>query len=122
MPITNEPLLRYCNETVRPVADLLAGILDTPTRYLDALVGQGHAVTLGTDDATLLREAAWGVEEYTAVGAPEVITDSGSGGRVTLTNYDVIAFTRVMVVLKQMLQANPALGPLVRKIAVNPRV
>lgn len=121
MAIDNPQLLKFVDETVRPLADLLAGILETPTAYADALVGQGHAATLGTDDATLLRAEAWVDADYAALGAPQVVTGSDSGARTLLTNYDVVGLSRVVVVLKNLIAANPSLGPLVRKMAVNPR-
>jgi hypothetical protein len=40
---------------------------------------------------------------------------------VPLTNHDVVALFRVLVALRYMIAGNPQLGPLVRKIAVNPR-
>ncbi|AMV23427.1 hypothetical protein VT84_03390 [Gemmata sp. SH-PL17] len=119
--IENAPLLRFTNESIRTTADLLAGLLTVPTAVLDAVVGQGLAATLGTNNAALLREAPWEASDYTALGAAQGIAGSDDSARVVLTNHDVIALLRVLVVVRQMIQANDQLGPLVRKIAVNPR-
>ncbi len=118
--IDNPVLLKFCNETVRPTADLLAGLLTMPTAALDAVVGQGLAAALGTTDADLLRDTPWDAGDYTALGAAQGITGTDAGARTLLTNHDVIALLRVLVVVKQMIGANTDLGPLVRKIAVNP--
>ena len=119
--IDHVPLLKFVNESVRPTADLLAGLLTVPTAVLDAVTGQGLAAPLGTTVADLLRPEPWEPSDYTAVGAAQGITGSDSGARVALTNHDVIALLRVLVVVKAMIADNAALGPLVRKIAVNPR-
>lgn len=119
--IDDAQLLAFCNESVRTTADLLAGVLTVPTAVLDAVVGQGHCTALGTDPEKLLREEPWGTEDYAALGAAQEIAGSGSGGRVPLTNHDVVALFRVLVALRYMIAGNPQLGPLVRKIAVNPR-
>ena len=119
--IDNAPLLKFVNESIRPTADLLAGLLTVPTAVLDAVVGQGLAEVLGTTDAELRRAEPWDATDYTAVGAAQGLTGSDSGARVALTNHDVIALLRVLVVVQAMIADNAALGPLVRKIAVNPR-
>lgn len=123
MAIDNPLLLKFCNETVRPVADRLAGLLPLLDSVRDAVVGQGHAAVLGTDDATLLRgpDHPWMEADYAAVGAPQAIVGSDSDGRSLLTNHDIIAFVRVMAALRGMKTANPNLGPLMGKLAVNPR-
>ncbi len=118
--IDNPQLLRFTNETVRPTADLLAGLLTVPPAVLDAVVGQGLAAALGTTDADLLRVEPWEPSDYTAIGAAQGITGTDAGARTLLTNHDVIALLRVLVVVRQMIAANDQLGPLVRKIAVNP--
>ncbi len=119
--IDNPVLLKFTNETVRTTADLLAGLLTVPTAALDAVAGQNLAAVLGTTDAELLRAEPWDASDYTALGAAQGITGTDSGARSLLTNHDVIAFLRVLVVVRQMIAANDQLGPLVRKIAVNPR-
>jgi hypothetical protein len=121
--IDNPVLLRFCDETVRPVADRLAGLLPLLDAVADAATGQGLAAVLGTTDSALFRGAdePWGPEDYGATGAPQAVTGSDAGGRTLLTTYDVIAFLRVMAALKGMRAANPALGPLIGKLAVNPR-
>lgn len=120
--ITHSGLTSFCNETLRPLADLLAGVLNTPTTVLNAVAGKDLAAVLGTTDAEINRAESWGPEDYAKLGEPQVIADSDSGGRTELTNYDVVAILRVIVVLKLMMGANPQLGPLVAKFAVNPRV
>ncbi|AMV28811.1 hypothetical protein VT84_30740 [Gemmata sp. SH-PL17] len=119
--IENPALLKFTNESVRTTADLLAGLLTVPTAVLDAVVGQGLSATLGANDTALLRSAAWEASDYTAIGAAQGIAGTDTGARAMLTNHDVIALLRVLVVVKQMIAANSDLGPLVRKIAVNPR-
>lgn len=121
MPIDDPQLLAFVNESVRSTADLLAGLLPIPTAVLDAALGQGLPVVLGTTAADLLSPEAWDAAKYAALGAPQEIAGSDSSGRTLLTNHDVIALLRVLVVLKQLMDANAQLGPLVRKIAVNPR-
>ncbi len=118
--IDNPVLRRFTDETVRTTADLLAGVLSVPTAALDAVVGQGLAAALGTTDAALLRAEPWEPSDYQAVPA-QGITGTDDNARVQLTNHDVIALLRVLVVVKGMIAANDQLGPLVRKIAVNPR-
>ncbi|VTS01554.1 unnamed protein product [Gemmata massiliana] len=118
--IDNPVLLKFTNETIRITADLLAGLLTLPTAALDAVTGQGLAAVLGTTDAALMRAEPWDPSDYQGVTA-QGITGSDTDARVQLTNHDVIALLRVLVVVKQMIAANDQLGPLVRKIAVNPR-
>jgi hypothetical protein len=119
--INNAVLTAFCDESVRNMGDLLAGLLDAPARVLDAAVGKGVPAILGTTAAALLRPESWEAADYAAVELRD-IAGSGSGGRTTLTNHDVIALLRVLVVLKHLMGQNAQLGPLVRKIAVNPRV
>lgn len=120
MPIDNQPLLAFTNDTVRPLGDRLAGLLPLLTTVPDAVVGQGLAAVLGTTDAELFRASPWTADDYAAV-TPQAITGSDSGGRVQLTTHDVIGLLRVVAALGAMAAANPSLGPLVGKIAVNPR-
>jgi len=121
MPIDNAVLLRFCDETIRPMADRLGGLLPTLPPILAAVTGQGIAELLGTTDAELQRASAWEPADYGAVTA-DTIFDSDSGARTLLSNRDVIALLRVFVVLSGMVAANPQLLPLVGKIAVNPRI
>ncbi len=118
--IDHPVLLKFTNESIRTTADLLAGLLTVPPAVLDAVVGQGLAAALGTTDAALLRAGPWEPGDYQAV-APQLIAGSGDNARAQLTNHDVIALLRVLVVVKGMIAANDQLGPLVRKLAVNPR-
>lgn len=120
MPITNDVLLNFCNETVRTTADRLAGLLPVPVAVINAAVGQGIAALLGTTDAVLFRAEPWTNTEYAAVEL-QTITNSNSGGRTTLTNHHVIGILRALAAVKAMVDANPALGPLVAAVAVNPR-
>ena len=120
MPIDNAPLLSFVNESVRPVADRLAALLPLPDAVLDACMGQGSASVLGTTDAELLKAEAWTDEDYEAIPV-QVITGSDSGGRAPLTNHHVIGILRVLAVVRAMKAENPALGPLVGAVAVNPR-
>lgn len=122
MTIDNPLLLAFVNDTVRNLGDRLAGLLPVPVAVLNAVAGQGHSATLGTTDDKLFQTATWTADDYTALGAPQPIAGSDASGRTLLTNYDVIGIVRVMVALKAMADANPALGPLVAKVAVNPRV
>ena len=121
MPIDNAVLLSFCNESVRPVADRLGGLLPLPVAVLDAAVGKGLCEVLGTTPTDLTRAQSWTDADYTALGAPQPITGSDSGGRTLLTNHDVIGVLRVLAAVKAMIDANPARGPLVGKVAVNPR-
>lgn len=114
-------LLAFCNESVRPVADKLAGILSIPETVIAAVAGQELAEVLGTDKATLFRTEPWEDSNYEAIARFD-IPGSNSGGRPTiLTNHDVIGIIRVMVAVKGMIDLNDALRPLVGKVAVNPR-
>lgn len=120
MPIDNQTLLAFCNQTVRPAADRLAGLLPVPLAVLDAAVGQGLPAVLGTTASALLRAEPWTDADYAAIPQHEIV-GSGSDGRAVLTNWDLIGILRVLSALKTMMAANEALGPLVGKVAVNPR-
>ena len=67
MPIDNAALLAFVNESIRPVADRLAGLLPLPTAVLDACAGQGLAAILGTTDAELRRSQPWADSDYAAM-------------------------------------------------------
>lgn len=120
MAITNANLLFFTNESIRTVADKLAGLLPLPEQILDAAVGRGFPTLLGTTNTALLQSTAWTDADYEAIPLATV-TDSDSGGRVLLTNHDVIGVLRALVALKNMKAANPSLGPLLGRVAVNPR-
>ncbi len=120
MPIDNPVLLTFCNETIRPTADRLGGLLPLLTSITDAVRGQGLAAVLGTTDAELFRTTPWDVADYAAI-PPQDITGSDGSNRTLLTNHDVIGLIRVIAALSAMRSANPSLGPLVGRIAVNPR-
>lgn len=124
MPIDNPVLTTFCNESIRPIADRLAGLIHLPKQVIATMKGKGLIEVLGTDEAALLRNGLlqpWSNEDYMALGAPQEITNSGDSSRPTLTNYDVIGLVRVLVTLQNMIDANPLLPSLVGKIAVNPR-
>lgn len=121
MPIDNPLLLTFVNESVRTLADRVAGLVGVPGPILDAAVGQGLPAVLGTTAEELLRGTPWTDDDYAALGAPQEIVGSGAGGRAPLTNFDVIAVLRVAAVLRYLIESNPALGPLLGKVAVNPR-
>lgn len=120
MAIDNAPLLAFVNESIRPVADRLAALLPLPDAVLDACLGQGLVELLGTNATDLLQAAPWTDENYEAIPL-QSITGSDSGGRTLLTNHHVIGILRVLAVVKAMKSDNPALGPLVGAVAVNPR-
>jgi len=117
----NEVLLRFVNETIRPVADKLAGLLLVPDQILNTVLGQGIPESLGTTAKALLSAVPWTDADY-AVITPQEIVGSNSGGRVALTNHHVLGILRAVVALKGLAEANPSLGPLVGAVAVNPRV
>lgn len=123
MPIDNPVLLRFCDESLRPFADLLAGIKESPRLLMDTVAGQGLAAVLGTTTEPLLRSSMtqpWQPADYAAV-PDEVITGSDAGGRTTLTAHQVIALIRVAVFLREALEVDPQLGALIATFAVNPR-
>ncbi len=121
-PIDNPVLTKLCDEGLRPVCDLLTGLLQLPQSLIDTLVGKELIGELGTDIETLTREESWTPVEYAATGAtPQPIVNSNAGGRTTLTHHDVLALYRVLVWLRNQMAGNPQLGPLLHKFAVNPR-
>lgn len=120
MPIDNEVLTKFCDETMRPFADLMAALIQIPQPVLDAVAGKQLATLLGTDDATLFRQEAWTPTEYGAV-TPDVIVGTDSGIRKILSNHEIIALLRVLVFLRNEMVANTQLGPLVMGVAVNPQ-
>ena len=120
MPIDNASLLAFVNESIRPVADRLAGLLPVPPAVLDACAGQGLAAALGTTDTELRRSQPWTDSDYAAIPV-QTITGSDSGGRTLLTNHHVIGILRVLAAVKSLADDNPALGPLLGATAVNPR-
>lgn len=122
MAIDNLTLLSFTNESIRNISDLLAGILSLPDEIINVVIGKNFATVLGTTNNKLLQAEPWTNQDYMDLGAPEEILNSDSGGRTILTNYDIIGILRVLIVLQQMINANPSLKPLVYKIAVNPRV
>jgi hypothetical protein len=123
MAIDNPVLLGFCNESLRPFADLLAGIRNLPADVMDAVAGKGLSAVLGTTDAALLRSSTatpWTPDDYAAV-APHDVTGSDSAGRTLLTSHRVIALIRVAVFLREALEMDANLGALVATFAVNPR-
>ena len=118
--IDDPVLLAFCNETLRPVGDRLAGLLPLPQAVIDTIAGKGLSAVLGTTDAKLFRSEPWELADYGEI-APAVIAGADSAGRTAITNYDVIALVRVLVTLRLMSAANDQLGPLVAKWGVNPR-
>lgn len=120
MPIDNQVLKNFCDQTIRPFADLMSALIQIPQPVLDAVAGKGLASILGTDDATLFRSEPWLEVDYGAV-TPDIIVGTDSDGRKILSNHEIIALTRVLVFLRNEMVANTQLGPLVMGVAVNPR-
>ena len=118
-PIDNPVLLNFVNESVRTVSDRLAGLLPLPDQIINSCVGQGLCKILGTTVEDLL-DGPWTDEMYAAIPV-RVITGSDSGGRVLLTNHHVIGILRSLAAVKYLADTNPALGPLLGAVAVNPR-
>lgn len=125
MPIDNAVLTRFCDESLRPAADRLAGLLQFPGAVADAAVGQALPGLLGTTAEDLTRAEPWAVEDFvaavTATGGEQDIVGSDAGGRTLLTTLDVLKLLRVIVWLRTAIAADPALSPLIYKFAVNPR-
>lgn len=119
MPTDNALLLNFVNESVRPVADRLAGLLPLPDAILNACIGQGLCEVLGTTPEDLLA-GPWTDEMYQAVPVDAIVGSDG-GGRTLLTNHHVIGILRVLAAVKYLADSNPALGPLLGAVAVNPR-
>lgn len=119
MSISNVLLTNFCDQALRPAADMLAGLLPYVDQLLAAMQGQGLSPILGTTDAKLFQSTPWADADYAAI-AQLTIDNTDSGGRTLLDNWSVIALLRVFVNLQQMKAANPALMPLVAKFAVNP--
>jgi len=119
--ISNVLLTKFCDQALRPAADMLAGLLPYVDQLLAAEQGQGLSAILGTTDTALFQAAPWQPSDYAAVtGGQLTIDNTDAGGRTLLDNFAVIALLRVFVNLQQMKDANPALMPLVAKFAVNP--
>lgn len=118
--IDHPDLLSFCNESIRTIFDNLATLVAFPDLAINTVIGKDLLTPLGAKASDLFRAEPWTNEDYAAIPV-EDISGSGNGGRTTLTNHDVIAALRVMIVLKGMMAQNPALGPLIGKIAVNPR-
>lgn len=125
MAIENPVLLGFLNESLRPAADRLAGLLTFPKAVISTAVGKGLIPVLGSDEATLTRPEEWTMTEYaaalTATSGEQSITGSDSGGRTLLSNLDALKMLRVIVWLNSAISADPALAPLIYKFAVNPR-
>ncbi len=118
--IDNSVALTFCNETLRPLADMLAGLIIVPAEIIATVKGKGLSTILGTDDITLLRQQAWTTDDYKAVSFGEVI-GSDSGGRTLCSNIDMLAILRVAIALDEMINADSNLKPLIAKWAVNPK-
>ena len=124
MPIDDAALLKFVDESVRTLADKAAGVFGFVDAFLEAARGKGVAALLGTDDETLFRSTPWEQSDFAAClvgGEPVAITGSDDGGRTLLTNVDVLAMIRLAQWLKNAKAADPAIGPQVAKVAVNPR-
>lgn len=118
----DNPVVRgFCNETTRPTSDKLAVLFPLPAQILDSAIGKGISELLGTTTDKLLQATEWTDADYAAVPIQNIVgTDSDN--RVLLTNHDMIAFLRVMVVLRGLLILHPTLPILIGKLAVNPRI
>ncbi len=121
MPIDDAVLLNFVNETVRPLADRIAGITTLLDPIIGAVQGQGIGERLGTTSTLLTRAAEWTETEYGSF-APETITGTDSGGRQLLNAHHVAAVLRVAAFLKGEFDANPMLMQVLGAVAVNPRV
>lgn len=125
MPVTqpiDHPVLRsFCDDTLRPLGDLLAGLMPAIGTIIAAATGKGIPGLVGTDSAALFRPAEWLAADYAATGAPQPVVGADAGGRNARTHHDVIALLRAVAALKAMVDANPSFPALIAGWAVNPR-
>jgi hypothetical protein len=121
MEIDNSVLLNFCNETIRPLADRLAILLPLLDTVPASVKGQDIPNILGTTSEELFRSSPWLENDYAKIEKQNIL-NSDSGGRVKLSNHDIINFIRIIASLSSMKQNNPSMSLLVGKIAVNPRV
>ena len=124
MAIDNLVLLKFCDESVRNVADKGAGIFALVDAFVAAAKGKGIAELIGTTDEELFRETPWQLQDFAALlvnGAPVPITGTDRDGRALLTNIDVAGIVRFVMFVKTAKDADPAIGVLLGKVAVNPR-
>lgn len=122
MAIDNELLLNFCNETLRPAGDVLAGLVGVPDMVLNAWKGKGLSDIVGFDQAVIDQADPATLEQFGAVFAQiQDVTNSNSNGRTTLTTLDIFALLRVHRAIKKMIDDDPAFRPLIAKFAVNPR-
>jgi len=116
----NSPVLKvFCDEAVRRLADLLAGVVDMPKQFLELAQARGVSGLVGTTDAALMRPEQWTPDDYSKI-VPKLIAGADSDGRSERTTLDLVKFVRIVAWLKGELDANPAVGVIVRGWAVNP--
>lgn len=111
--------IRFCNEVVRPLADLVAGIMDKPKAVLDTFASKGLATDCGFAESLVTQDAALQASDYAAI-TPAMIPTGDD--RTPFSNIELLAFLRIIRFLGASLDADPAAKLLIRKIAVNPRV
>lgn len=111
--------LSFVNEVIRPLADLVAGIMDKPKAVLDTFASKGFAADCGFADSLVTQDAPLELADYGAI-TPEVIPTNDS--RTPFSNIELLAFLRIVRFLGAALDADPAAKLLIRKIAVNPRL
>ena len=116
--MTNDTLT-FVNEVIRPLADLVAGIMDKPKAVLDTFASKGLAADFGFAESLVTQDAPLQGSDYAAI-TPAIIPTNDS--RTPFSNIELLAFLRIVRFLGSALDADPAAKLLIRKIAVNPRV
>lgn len=113
----NQDAVNYCNEVIRPLADVLAGLMDHPAAVLGAFKAKGHAEKFGFDQALVEKLEELKPQDY---GFEEQPIPTGNDGRTATTNRELLALLRVVGFLGRALDMDPAAKLLIRKWAVNP--
>ena len=115
----NADTQKFADEVIRPMCDVLLGLLTKPNDIVQAFAAKNIYTDCGFTLAQLTSQTPLTQGDYDAV---QTVTLSANDGRTPITNKDIFAAVRLMAWFNAAINSDPEVVALIRKIAVNPRV